>query len=127
MVFWKKKKNKEVSRPVAPQVVSVCGHRKSFSLPVRLVAMKGKMAGMASQEVSQLIGASAASIDKWFRTYREKGVEGLVRKSAHHSTRKLCDKLEKRIEEYRLEYPRKVSILLHEMTHGNQTRVPFVK
>jgi transposase InsO family protein len=67
--------------------------------------MKGKMAGMTSQEVSGLIGASAASVDKWFRTYREKGVEGLVRKSAHHSTRKLCDKLEKRIEEYRQEYP----------------------
>jgi transposase InsO family protein len=105
-MFWKRnKKKKEESIAEVSSVTPSGGQRKTFSLPVRLVAMKGKMVGMSSQDVSQLIGASPASIDKWFRIYREEGVEGLIHTSAHHSTRKLCDKLEERIEEYRRENP----------------------
>ncbi|MCP4602311.1 MAG: IS481 family transposase [Proteobacteria bacterium] len=110
MVFWKKKKKSEEDVAPAefrkPPATSSSGQgRKSFSLPIKLVAAKAREAGMSNKEVSQLVGASIASIDKWYRSYREKGAEGLVRQSSHHSTRKLCDKIEQKIEEYRKEHP----------------------
>lgn len=79
--------------------------RKRFSQDVKLVAARAREAGMTSKEISRLVGASAGSIDKWWRAYREGGAEGLIRRSSHHSTRKLCDKLEKKIAAYREENP----------------------
>lgn len=106
MVFWRKKKKRQgESVPVVSPGSSSGSIRKRFSQDVKLVAARAREAGMTSKEISRLVGASAGSIDKWWRAYREGGAEGLIRRSSHHSTRKLCEKVEKKIAAYREENP----------------------
>ncbi len=64
--------------------------RKRFSQDVKLVAARGREAGMTGKEISRLVGASAGSVDKWWRAYREGGAEGLIRRSSRPNDRKLC-------------------------------------
>jgi transposase InsO family protein len=72
---------------------------------LKLLAARAKEAGLSRAEVSQLVGASQHSIDKWFQLYRDNGPEALMRQASHPSTRKVCEALEKRIEEFRRTSP----------------------
>ncbi len=107
MVFWRKKKEKqeEGCSLAGPSGSASNSARRRFSLEIKLVAARAREAGMTSKEVSRLVGANVRSIDKWWKAFQKGGAEGMVRQSSHHSTRKLCEKLEKRIEEYRQENP----------------------
>lgn len=131
-MFWRRGRKKQSEQVVGEKVGGRGGSRKRFSIEVKLLAAKSREAGLSGSEVSELVGASKASVEKWWRTYREGGVEGLVGQSTHHSTRKLCEKLEKRIEAYRLEHPehgaRRISQELRrneglEVSHGTVSRV----
>lgn len=106
MSFWKKQKKREerpVSAPRSGAKRSSSGNR--FSVEVKLLAAQALEAGMDRGEVAQLVGASSCTIDKWQKLYQEKGSEGLVRQGTPPSTRKLCEALESRIEQFRRDHP----------------------
>lgn len=103
MVFWRKKKERQGGS--VPSESSSGSIRKRFSQDVKLVAARAREAGMTGKEISRLVGASAGSIDKWWRVYREDGAEGLIRRSSRPNDRRLCERLEKKIEAYRQENP----------------------
>jgi len=102
MTFWKRKKKEAV---VQAPVVKRPSNGKRFPLEVKLLASRAKEAGLNRAEVSQLVGASPYTIDKWFQIYRDGGSDGLIRQSSHPSARKICTVLEARIEEFRRANP----------------------
>jgi Homeodomain-like domain len=53
----------------------------------------------------QAEGASSGTIDAWWKLYQEGGPEGLMRQGTHPSTRKVCEELESRIEQFRRDHP----------------------
>ena len=106
MVFWRKKRKRQGESVPAILPGSSSGFtRKRFSQDVKLVAARAREAGMTGKEISRLVGASAGSIDKWWRVYREDGAEGLIRRSSRPNDRRLCERLEKKIESYRQANP----------------------
>ena len=102
MRFWKRKR--QVAAPTAPAVKRP-SNGKRFPVEVKLLAARAKEAGLNRAEVSQLVGASPHSIDKWYQLYRDHGPDALIRQTSHPSTRKLCTILETRIEEFRRANP----------------------
>jgi len=113
MAFWNKKKKEEdlVSRSTAqaelrpPVRTSKPKKKRYLPVEVKLLAMKAREAGMPSSHVAEILGTAAGTIDKWSRTYRESGPEGLMRTMTNPGTRKLCRALEERIEQYRRDNP----------------------
>ncbi len=102
MRFWKRKKKEAVS--------SVTGGKRSssgkrFPVEVKLLAARAREAGMSPAEVAQLVGASPYTVSKWFQLYRDQGAEALIRQATYPGTRKLCEALERRIEEFRRANP----------------------
>jgi len=106
MAFWKKEKKRE-RRPVeSPKGGSKrSGYGNRFSVEVKLLAVRAREAGMDRGEVANLVGANPSTIDNWYKLCQEGGPERLMRQSSHPSTRKLCESLESRIEQYRRDYP----------------------
>jgi len=107
MALWKKKARKKKSPPstaitstTAPQK-----QRKLFSPEVKLLAVKALEAGLTPAEVSEIVGAGNSSVTAWARAFRDGGMEALVRKSTSATTRRICEKLERRIEQERRENP----------------------
>jgi transposase InsO family protein len=101
MRLWRRKKK---------AVVPAAGARrpakgKRFPVEVKLLAARAKEAGLSRDEVSQLVGASQHSIDKWYQLYRDHGPDALIRQASHPSTRKVCETLQRRIEEFRRANP----------------------
>jgi len=107
MAFWSKRTRKKSPQPTSenlsqriPQIP-----RKSFPAEVKLLAAKALEAGLTAGEVSEIVGAGHSSVTAWARSFREGGVEALVAKSTSTSTRRICEKLERRIEQERRENP----------------------
>ena len=67
--------------------------------------MKALEAGLTPAEVSEIVGAGNSSVTAWARAFRDGGMEALVRKSTSATTRRICEKLERRIEQERRENP----------------------
>jgi transposase InsO family protein len=91
-------------------IASAAGEKRSakgkrFPVEVKLLAARAKEAGLSRAEVSQLVGASQHSIDKWYQLYRDHGPDALIRQASHPSTRKVCETLQRRIEEFRRANP----------------------
>jgi len=106
MAFWKKQK-KQRDRPAAAPGGGAkrSGYGNRFAVEVKLLSVRAREAGMERGEVAKLVGASSCTIDKWLKLYQEGGPEGLMRQGAHASTRKLCETLESRIEQFRQDHP----------------------
>ena len=102
MVFWSRKTR---APEVQASVPKRTGSGKRFPVEVKLLAARAREAGMFPAEVAQLVGASPYTVSKWFQLYRDKGAEALIRQATYPSTRKLCDVLERRIEEFRRSNP----------------------
>ena len=102
MSFWKKQK-KQRDRPAAAPGGGAkrSGYGNRFAVEVKLLSVRAREAGMERGEVAKLVGASSCTIDKWLKLYQEGGSEGLMRQGSHASTRKLCETLENRIEQFR--------------------------
>jgi len=102
MWFWTKKK-KEKDRGEA----SGGGRRKRKFHPadVKLLAVEARESGLGSQEVAEMLGTSPVTVDKWLRTYREVGAEGLVRRASRPGRRRICRALEERIAAKRRDDP----------------------
>jgi transposase InsO family protein len=105
MVFWRKKRREkeEVSQP--ERVVVRTGPKKRFSVEVKVLAAKARQEGVSNTEVARMVGASTASVDKWWSAYREGGAEALITTQANPGTRKLNAEIERRIEEHRRQNP----------------------
>ncbi len=107
MALWRKKGR----RRKAPQVEAAAGKaqthrtRKSFPPEVKLLAVRACEVGLTSGEVAEIVGAGSSSVSAWVRTYSQGGVEALVRKSTNAGTRRICEKLERLIEQRRREHP----------------------
>jgi hypothetical protein len=56
---------------------------------VKLLAARAKEAVLSRNEVSQLVGASQHSIDKWYQLYRDHGPDALIRQASYPSMRKV--------------------------------------
>jgi len=102
MRFWRRKRKEAVSPAVG---VKRPAKGKRFPVEVKLLAARAKEAGLNRAEVSQLVGASQHSIDKWYQVYRDHGADALIRQASHPSTRKVCETLQMRIEEFRRANP----------------------
>jgi transposase InsO family protein len=107
MALWKKKARKRKSPPSAANTSSPSPQkqRKLFSPEVKLLAVKALEAGLTPAEVSEIVGAGNSSVTAWARAFRDGGMEALVRKSTSATTRRICEKLERRIEQERRENP----------------------
>jgi transposase len=107
MALWKKKARKKKS-PLStanPSITAPQKQRKLFSPEVKLLAVKALEAGLTPAEVSEIVGAGNSSVTAWARAFRDGGMEALVRKSTSATTRRICEKLERRIEQERRENP----------------------
>jgi transposase InsO family protein len=102
MRFWRRKRKEAV---VPAEGVKRPAKGKRFPVEVKLLAARAKEAGLGRAEVSQLVGASQHSIDKWYQLYRDHGPDALIRQASHPSTRKVCETLQRRIEEFRRANP----------------------
>ena len=107
MALWRKKSRKRTSQPTSenPTNTAAQKQRKLFSPEVKLLAVKALEAGLTPAEVSEIVGAGNSSVTAWARAFRDGGVESLVRKSTSATTRRICEKLERRIEQERRENP----------------------
>ena len=107
MALWSKKPRKRKSQPTSEDTSNTAPQkqRKMFSPEVKLLAVKALEAGLTPGEVSEIVGAGNSSVTTWARAFREGGVESLVRKSTSATTRRICEKLERRIEQERRENP----------------------
>jgi transposase InsO family protein len=107
MALWRKKSRKRTSQPTSenPTNTATQKQRKLFSPEVKLLAVKALEAGLTPAEVSEIVGAGNSSVTAWARAFRDGGVESLVRKSTSATTRRICEKLERRIEQERRENP----------------------
>jgi transposase InsO family protein len=105
MAFWKKQKKRETTPAVPAGGKKQSGYGNRFSVEVKLLSVRAREAGMERGEVARLVGASPYTIDKWLKLHREGGPEGLMRQGSSPSTRKLCEALESRIEQFRRDYP----------------------
>jgi transposase InsO family protein len=107
MALWKKKSRKKKSSPSTPNTSTTAPQkqRKLFSPEVKLLAVKALEAGLTPAEVSEIVGAGNSSVTAWARAFRDGGMEALVRKSTSATTRRICEKLERRIEQERRENP----------------------
>jgi len=63
---------------------------------VKLLAAKALEGGLTAGEVSEIVGAGNSSVTAWGRAFLEGGVEALVGKSTSATTRRFCEKLERR-------------------------------
>jgi transposase InsO family protein len=107
MALWSKKSKKRKTHPPSEHSSTPAAQkqRKIFSPEVKLLAVKALEAGLTPGEVSEIVGAGNSSVTAWARAFREGGVESLVRKSTSAITRRICEKLERRIEQERRENP----------------------
>ena len=107
MALWKKKARKRKAPPgtANPSGTAPQKQRKLFSPEVKLLAVKALEAGLTPAEVSEIVGAGNSSVTAWARAFRDGGMEALVRKSTSATTRRICEKLERRIEQERRENP----------------------
>jgi transposase InsO family protein len=105
MAFWKKQKKRETTAGVPAGGKKQSGYGNRFSVEVKLLSVRAREAGMERGEVAKLVGASPCTIDKWLKLHREGGSEGLMRQGSSPSTRKLCEALESRIEQFRRDHP----------------------
>ena len=106
MAFWKKERKREERPAVAPGGgAKRSGYGNRFAVEVKLLSARAREAGMDRGEVGKLVGANPSTIDTWFKLYQERGPEGLMRQGSHASTRKLCEALESRIEQFRQDHP----------------------
>ena len=106
MAFWKKQKRQRERPAAAPGGgAKRSGYGNRFAVEVKLLSVRAREAGMERGEVAKLVGASSCTIDKWWKLYQEGGPDGLMRQGTHPSTRKLCETLESRIEQFRRDHP----------------------
>jgi transposase InsO family protein len=107
MPLWSKKSRKRKTQPLSANTSNTAPQkqRKLFSPEVKLLAVKALEVGLTPAEVSEIVGAGNSSVTTWARAFREGGVESLVRKSTSATTRRICEKLERRIEQERRENP----------------------
>jgi transposase InsO family protein len=107
MAFWKKKKKEKKAEPVPrASEQAPAEKRKRYSVEVKLLAAQARDAGLSSGEAARLVGASANSVDKWWRLYRDGGPEALISLGQNPRTRKISDQIQQRIEAYRRENSR---------------------
>jgi len=106
MSFFKKSKKRE-KRPTEDTRGGSkrSGYGNRFAVEVKLLSVRAREAGMDRADVAKLVGANPSTIDSWLKLYQAGGPEGLMRHSSHPSTRKLCESLESRIEQFRRDYP----------------------
>jgi len=67
------------------------------AMEVKLLALEGLEAGLSAEEVGELAGVGAGTIQKWRLAYTEGGVEGMCRKASSIGVRHQCSALEERI------------------------------
>jgi len=108
MAFWSKRPRKKNPQPTSENTSNTHPQkqRKSFPPEVKLLAVRALEAGLTAGEVSEIVGAGNSSVTAWARAFREGGVESLVAKSTSSTTRRICEKLERRIEQERRENPK---------------------
>jgi len=75
------------------------------AMEVKLLALEGLEAGLSAEEVGELAGVGASTVQKWRAAYTEGGVEGMCRKASSIGVRHQCSALEERILAQRKENP----------------------
>ena len=110
MAFWKPSKtNKREPRP--PDSGKVVKARKKIhrSPPIafeaKMLAIEAVNIGADRQDIAQILGIKASTINTWLKLYRDEGTRGLCRKPSSIAVRKQCTELEKRIIAHRTENP----------------------
>jgi len=107
MAFWRRKARKKST----PQTTSLTPNidtpvpRKLFPPEVKLQAIKALEAGLSSGEVSEIVGSGTSTVTAWARAYGQGGLESLFRKPTNVGSRRICEKLEARIEQERRDNP----------------------
>lgn len=104
MAFWKKKKRSS-ARSTEEHEARPAKRRRILPLEVKILAVEARAAGLTAKEISEVTGSSPGTIDKWYKTYKTGGTEGLVRSVSNPGARKICSELERRIEQHRTDYP----------------------
>jgi transposase InsO family protein len=74
-------------------------------MELKLVAIEAVAAGLAAQEVEELVGVSDTSVRTWVKQHAKGGVEALRRSPSSTKVRKQCLALEERILARRKEHP----------------------
>jgi transposase InsO family protein len=107
MAFWKRKTGKKSSAQPAYPTPSIDTHitRKLFPPEVKLQAIKALEVGLSPSEVSEIVGSGTSTVTAWARAYGEGGLESLFRKPTNVASRRICEKLEARIEQERRDNP----------------------
>ena len=107
MAIWRKKPKKKASPPSSNPTPNAESSRprKLFSPEVKLHAVKAIEAGLTPVEISEIVGSGSSTINAWAKAYRQGGLESLFRKPTNVATRRICEKLTKRIEQERRENP----------------------
>jgi len=108
MALWKKKRKKRRTseNSEAETTTKKRRRRRAFPIEVKLLASKACVAGLGASEVAELVGCGSSTVSLWCKAYREGGSEALIRKGASVATRKVCGKLERVIEQHRLDNPK---------------------
>jgi len=107
MAFWRKNFKKKVT----PQPLNPPTHkhehtpRRLFPPEVKLQVVKALEAGLTSAEVSEIVGSGTSTVTAWARAYQQGGLESLFRKPVNAANRRICEKLETKIEQHRRENP----------------------
>jgi len=131
MAFWNRKKKKDVKADVeSPSGKKQSRKRKFLPVEVKLQAVQAREAGLTSREIAEVLGTGIATIDKWMRSYRDDGAEGLIRKRSNPGTRKICTALRERIEAHREAHPeRGVRRIQHDLRreHGLEVGAETVR
>ena len=109
--WWNRKKTSAEAKPEptekknAAKPTTSRPKRRAVPLEVKILAMEACESGLERGEVANLAGVSKTTIDNWCRAWREGGAQGLARRPASKTTRKVCDALTERIVEHRQEHP----------------------
>ena len=107
MAFFRKRTRKKATPHTSNQSTNRESYspRKLFPPEVKVHAVKALEVGLTPIEVSEIVGSGASTVNGWAKAYREGGLESLFRKPTNAATRRICDKLARRIEQERLENP----------------------
>jgi len=110
MAFWKPTKTKK-GKPRPPDTGQVVRTKKKIhrSPPIafeaKMLAIEAANIGADRQDIAQILGIKASTINTWLKLYRDEGTRGLCRKPSSIAVRKQCTELENRIIAHRTAHP----------------------
>ena len=108
MAFWNRRKRQlQVGEPADTGQVQKSKKAVKRSPPValemKLVALEALEAGLAPEDIAELVGVVEGTVAKWRRQHEEGGLQGLCRRASSVAVRRQVSVLEERILAHRRE------------------------